>query len=126
MAKSAVESIKQRLGAARGELKGKRKELEREIAGLQRELDAVDADVELLDRLSGRSGRAATSGRNGGKREYGGVKNAVLAAIKAVDGIKPVDIISKAGLSSAQVHNSLTQLKKSKEVKSKGGLYYAA
>ena len=76
--------------------------------------------------MSGKTPRGRKAGRGSGKREYGGVRTSVLETIKAAKGIKPAQIVAHTGLSSPQVHNALTGLKKSKEVKVKDGLYHPA
>jgi hypothetical protein len=128
MAASVLDQIKNNLTKARAELNAKRKDIEQQMAGLQKQLDALDNDFALLDRLSGRAPRGAGRGRGGRGRKlgYGGVRTSVLDAIKSGKGIKPAQIAASTGLSSPQVHNALTGLKKSKEVKVKDGLYHPA
>ena len=125
MAASVLDQIKNNLTKARSEITARRKDIEHRMAALEKELAKVDADAALLDRLSGRAprGRGARSGR---KLGYGGVRTSVLDAIKAAKGIKPAQIVQSTGLSSPQVHNALTGLKKTKEVRVKDGLYHPA
>src|SRR5258708_38725393 len=122
---SILESIKSQVAKAKDEHRAKRKQIETQIAELERALVRLDSDYAMLDNLSGR-GRKPGRKAGGSKIEYGGVRNAVLDAIKSSKGIKPAQMIEKTGLSSAQVHNALTGLKKTKEVKVKDGLYTAA
>jgi hypothetical protein len=126
MAVSVLDSIKSNLTKARAELNGRRKDIEQQIAALEKQLAAVDADEGLLDQISGKSPRGRRGARGSRKREYGGVRTSVLDAIKTSKGIKPAQIAHNTGLSSPQVHNALTGLKKSKEVKVKDGLYHPA
>src|SRR3954447_10236342 len=127
MAASVLDQIKSNLTKARAELNGRRKDIEQQIAALEKQLAALDGDFALLDRLSGKAPRGGGRGRGRGSRKmgYGGVRPSVIDAIKASKGIKPAQIAAKAGLSSPQVHNALTGLKKSKDVKVKDGLYHA-
>src|SRR5258707_3941978 len=113
---SLVQSFKKQLKAAKKEYAVKRKDLERALAQL-------DRDYSFLVNLS--AVRAASNGRRRATRAYGGVKTAVLDAIKASKGLKPAQIVDKTNLASAQVHNSLTGLKKAKLVRAKNGLYTA-
>lgn len=128
MAASVLDQIKNNLTKARGELNARRKDIEQQIAALEKQLAALDDDFALLDRLSGKAPRGGRGrgGRGGRKMGYGGVRTSVLDAIKSGKGIKPAQIASATGLSSPQVHNALTGLKKSKEVKVKDGLYHPA
>lgn len=126
MAASVLDQIKNNLTKARAELNARRKDIEQQIAALEKQLAALDNDFALLDRLSGKTPRAGRGGRGGRKMGYGGVRTSVLDAIKSGKGIKPAQIASATGLSSPQVHNALTGLKKSKEVKVKDGLYHPA
>jgi hypothetical protein len=127
MAASVLDSIKSNITKARSELNSRRKDIEHQIAALEKQLAAVDADEAMLDHLSGRSPRGGRRGVRGGrKREYGGVRTSVLDAIKGAKGIKPAQIAHSTGLSSPQVHNALTGLKKTKDVKVKDGLYHPA
>jgi hypothetical protein len=126
MAASVFDSIKSNLVKARAEINARRKDIEHQIAGLEKQLAAVDADAALLDQLSGKSPRGRRGVRGSSKREYGGVRTSVLDAIKSAKGIKPAQIAHSTGLSSPQVHNALTGLKKSKDVKVKEGLYHPA
>jgi hypothetical protein len=127
MAASVLDQIKNNLTKARSELNARRKDLEHQIAALQKQLAAVDDDAAMLDRLSGRAPRGRGKGVRGSRKlAYGGVRTSVLDAIKATKGIKPAQIVQHTGLSSPQVHNALTGLKKSKEVKVKDGLYHSA
>jgi hypothetical protein len=125
MAASVLDQIKNNLTKARSELNARRKDLEHQIAALHKQLAKVDADEALLDSISGRRGRPRMA-RGGRKVEYGGVRTGVLDTIKAAKGIKPAKIVEQTGLSSPQVHNALTGLKKSKLVKVKDGLYHSA
>jgi len=119
---SIADTLKKQLKAARKEYRTKRRELERAIAKLDRQYGA------LLGFAGGGSDVAPVSlkARSMSGRKYGGVREAVLGAIRLGKGIKPKDIVAKTGLASAQVHNSLTALKKDKLVRVKGGLYTAA
>jgi hypothetical protein len=126
MAASVLDSIKSNLTKARAEINARRKDIEHQIAALEKQLGAVDADAALLDQISGKSPRGRRGARGSSKREYGGVRSSVLGAIKGAKGIKPAQIAHSTGLSSPQVHNALTGLKKSKEVKVKDGLYHPA
>jgi hypothetical protein len=113
-----AETLKKQLKAAKKEYTAKRRELERALAQL-------DRDYGFLLAVS--TARASGNGRRRrSTRAYGGVKTAVLDAIKSGKGLKPAQIVGKTGLASAQVHNSLTGLKKVKLVKVKDGLYTAA
>jgi hypothetical protein len=123
MASSVFDSIKSNLTKARAEINARRKDIEHQIAALEKQLATVDADAALLDQISGKSPRGRRGAR---KREYGGVRTSVLDAIKGAKGIKPAQIAHSTGLSSPQVHNALTGLKKSKDVKVKEGLYHPA
>lgn len=125
MAASVFDQIKNNLAKARSELNARRKELERQIAALQKQLTKVDTDEALLDSISGRRGRPRGA-RGGRKVAYGGVRTSVMDAIKAAKGVKPAKIVQSTGLSSPQVHNALTGLKKSKLVKVRDGLYHPA
>jgi hypothetical protein len=125
MAASVFDQIKNNLSKARSELNARRKDLEHQITVLQKQLGKVDADEALLDQISGRRGRPRAT-RGARKVEYGGVRTGVLDAIKSAKGIKPAKIVENTGLSSPQVHNALTGLKKSKLVKVRDGLYHAA
>jgi hypothetical protein len=115
---SIAETIKNQLRAARREYKAKRQELERALVKLDREYGFLLGESPATAR--GRAKRASSG------RKYGAVRAAVHDAIKASKGIKPAQIAEKTGLSSAQVHNSLTGLKKDKLVRAKNGLYTAA
>jgi hypothetical protein len=129
MASSVLDQIKNNLTKARAELNAKRKDIEQQINALQKQLDALDDDFSMLDRLSGKAPRGAgrgRGGRGGRKLGYGGVRTSVLDAIKSAKGIKPAQIAATTGLSSPQVHNALTGLKKTKEVKVKDGMYHPA
>jgi hypothetical protein len=127
MAASVLDQIKNNLTKARSELNARRKDLEHQIAALEKQLAAVDADAALLDQISGRGPRGRRKGARGARKlGYGGVRTSVLEAIKAAKGIKPAQIVEHTGLSSPQVHNALTGLKKSKDVKVKDGLYHPA
>ncbi|MBI3514348.1 MAG: hypothetical protein HY060_09840 [Proteobacteria bacterium] len=126
MAASVLDQIKSNITKARSELNARRKDLEHQIAALQKQLDALDADFAMLDRLSGRAPRGRGGPRGPRKLQYGGVRTSVLDAIKGAKGIKPAQIVKHTGLNSPQVHNALTGLKKSKEVKVKDGLYHLA
>ena len=128
MAASVLDQIKNNLTKARAELNARRKDIEQQIAALEKQLAAVDNDFALLDRLSGKAPRGrGRPGRGGGRKlGYGGVRTSVLDAIKGAKGVKPAQIAATTGLSSPQVHNALTGLKKSKEVKVKDGLYHPA
>jgi hypothetical protein len=128
---SILDSLKAQMQRARGEYKEKRKSIEQQIAQLERDLDKLDAEYAMLDSLNGkRRGGPPAGAKRGGRGKsglgYGGVRSAVLDTIKATKGIKPAQIVDKTGLASAQVHNALTGLKKSKEVRVKDGLYTAA
>jgi hypothetical protein len=121
VAASIFDKLKDQLAAAKAEYKDKRADLERQIVALDKEYGAVFG---MLDGKGAKRGPKA--GKTNGSREYGGVKEAVLAAItSAKNGIKPAQIAAKTGLASPQVHNSLTGLKKSKDVRVKDGLYHA-
>jgi hypothetical protein len=126
MAASVLDSIKSNITKARSELNARRKDIEHQIAALEKQLAAVDSDEAMLDHLSGRSPRGRRGARGARKREYGGVRTSVLDAIKGAKGIKPAQIAHNTGLSSPQVHNALTGLKKTKDVKVKDGLYHPA
>ncbi len=126
MAASVLDQIKNNLSKARSEINARRKDIEHKIAALEKDLAKVDADAALLDRLSGRAPRGGRGVRGGRKLGYGGVRTSVLDAIKAAKGIKPAQIVHSTGLSSPQVHNALTGLKKTKEVRVKDGLYHPA
>ena len=127
MAASVLDQIKSNLTKARAELNARRKDLEHQVAALQKQLAALDDDFAMLDRLSGRSPRGRGKGARGSRKlAYGGVRTSVLDAIKGAKGIKPAQIVHHTGLSSPQVHNALTGLKKSKEVRVKDGLYHIA
>jgi len=127
MAASVIDSIKSNLAKARSELNARRKDIEHQITALEKQLAAVDADEALLDQLSGRRPTRGRRGARGGRKlAYGGVRTSVLDAIKSAKGIKPAQIAHTTGLSSPQVHNALTGLKKSKEVKVRDGLYHIA
>ena len=125
MAASVLDQIKSNLTKARSELNARRKDIEHQIVALQKQLAAVENDAAMLDRLSGRAPRGRGRGARGPRKlQYGGVRTSVLDTIKAAKGIKPAQIVASTGLSSPQVHNALTGLKKSKEVKVKDGLYH--
>ncbi len=115
---SLAESLKKQVKAAKKEYTAKRRELERALAQLDRDYAFLDG---LVAAKAGGNGRRRLS-----SRAYGGVKAAVLDAVKSGKGLKPAQIVDKTGLESAQVHNSLTGLKKAKLVKVKNGLYTAA
>ena len=126
MPSSVLDSIKQNLSKARAELNQKRKDIQRQIAALERQLAALDRDYAMLDGFGSRRGQPQKGHRPSSRLGYGGVRSAVLEAIKSAKGVKPAQIIGKTGLSSQQVHNALTGLKKSKDVKPKDGLYFVA
>ena len=127
MAASVLDQIKSNLTKARSELNARRKDIEHQIVALQKQLAAVENDAAMLDRLSGRAPRGRGRGARGPRKlQYGGVRTSVLDAIKSAKGIKPAQIVQSTGLNSPQVHNALTGLKKSKEVKVKDGLYHLA
>ena len=109
---SIADSIKKQLKAARKEYRAKRAELESALVRLDREYAFVIGDA--------KPNGAGERSRPG--KVYGGVRSAVLGAIKAAKGIKPKQIAEKTGLASAQIHNSLTGLKKGKLVRVKDGL----
>src|SRR5258708_4671551 len=106
--------------AARKEYRAKRAELESALARLDREYAFIIGNGGGSGVGNGRAKRGKTG------RKYGAVRESVLGAIKAAKGIKPAQIVEKTGLVSAQVHNSLTGLKKDKLVRVKDGLYTAA
>ena len=112
-------TFKKQMRAARKEYRTKRRVLEKQLAALDREYGSL-FDIGRVGNNNPKPGRA-TSGR-----KYGAVRESVLAAIKSAKGIKPAQITVKTGLASAQVHNSLTGLKKDKLVRVKDGLYTAA
>jgi hypothetical protein len=120
MASTIFGKLKDQLAAAKAEYRARRKELERQITELDREYGA------LFGGGGGEMPRGRGRGKGSSGREYGGVKAAVLDCIKAGKGVKPAAIIEKTGLVSSQVHNALTNLKKSKLVKVRDGLYHGA
>jgi hypothetical protein len=126
MAVSALERIKQDLGKARAELSDRRKDIQRQIATLQRSLDSIDSDLATIDGF-GKRGRGAKAGggRAASGMPYGGVRTSVFDAIKRANGIKPAAIAAATGLALQQVQNALTSLKKSKAVKVRDRLYFA-
>jgi hypothetical protein len=127
MPASVLDQIKNNLTKARSELNARRRDLEHQIAALQKQLTAIDADAALLDQISGRRPAGRPKGARGGRKlGYGGVRTSVFEAIRASKGIKPAQIVEDTGLSSPQVHNALTGLKKSKHVKVRDGLYHPA
>ena len=115
---NVIEKLREQIPSAKAEYKSRRRDLERQIEILDREYGALFGEV------AGKkpNGRA----RSASSRAYGGVKTAVLDAIRSAKGIKPAQIAEKTGLSSPQVHNSLTGLKKDKLVKVKNRLYMVA
>jgi hypothetical protein len=115
---SLIDSFKKQMKAAKKEYRQKRHELERALAKLDREYGAIFG-------MPGDGAAKVTPRRRSG-RKYGAVRATVLGAIKSAKGFKPTEIVKKTGLASAQVHNSLTGLKKSREVKVKDGLYTVA
>jgi hypothetical protein len=119
VAASIFDKLKDQLAAAKAEYKAKRSDLEKQIVALDREYG------EIFDTVGKAAKRGPKAGKTNGSREYGGVREAVLKAIQSGKGMKPAQIVEKTGLSSPQVHNSLTGLKKSKDVKVKDGLYVA-
>jgi hypothetical protein len=115
MAKSSMfDQIRALTQDAKAEYRDKRKALLQQLADLDHEYAFLGV------------GNGATNGGRAPKassgRKYGAVREAVLSAITA-KGVKPIGIINKTGLSSQQVHNSLTGLKKAKLVRVKGGIY---
>lgn len=115
---SYVEQLQTLTAQAKSEYKSRRAELLKQLADLDREY----AFLGVTPESKGAGGRK----RAGSSVPYGGVRQSVLDAIKsAKGGMKPAQIVEKTGLSSPQVHNALTGLKKSKEVKVKDGLYTA-
>jgi len=123
-----LDSIKSQLQKLKAEYKTKRGEILGEIRALEKSLEQLDAQYGALIPIPGRPGRKAATGngRRPSARAYGGVRSAVLETIKSGKGLKPKQIIEKTGLGGPQVHNSLTGLKKSKDVKVKDGLYFPA
>jgi hypothetical protein len=115
---SVLEKLREQISSAKAEYKSRRRDLERQIETLDREYGALFGEVAGM-KPNGRARRTPS-------RAYGGVKTAVLDAIRSAKGIKPAQIVEKTGLSSPQVHNSLTGLKKDKLVKVKGRLYTTA
>ena len=114
---SVAATFKKQIRAAKKEYRIKRRELEKALAKLDREYGTL---------FSMDGGKAAPTARRSSGKKYGAVREAVLGAIKASKGIKPAQIAKKTGLGPAQVHNSLTGLKKTKEVKVKDGMYTTA
>jgi hypothetical protein len=123
---NVLDSLKSQIAKAKQEYRDRKKAIEHQIAGLERELAQLEAEYSAIGAIDGRSRRGRGRpgrGRVASKLGYGGVRAAVLGAIKGSKGIKPKDIIAKTGLSGAQVHNSLSGLKKTKEVRLRDGLY---
>ena len=118
---SAFDKLREQLSSAKAEYKARRRELERQIEELDREYGALFGTA-----TNGAGAKRGPKPRGAGKTAYGGVREAVLGAIKSHKGIKPAGIVEATGLASAQVHNSLTGLKKDKLVKVKDGLYTAS
>lgn len=116
---SAIENIPALMAQARAEITASIREIDKTIAQLTRDKAGLVAE---LERMGGGGAKA-----NGSKRQYGGVREAVIEAVKAAGrtGIKPAGIVAATGLASPQVHNALTGLKKTKDVKPKDGLYFA-
>lgn len=122
---SVLDGLKSQMSKAREEYKAKKAGISDKIRELESQSAALDKEYSFLDTMFGGKGKGRKAGAKAGV-EYGGVKQAVLEAIQgSKNGIKPAQIAEKTGLASPQVHNSLTGLKKSKEVKVKDGLYHA-
>jgi hypothetical protein len=122
---SVLDGLKSQVAKARDEYKSKKKAIADQIVALEKQSAQLDRDYAVLDTMMGQSGRKSGA-RRSATMEYGGVRTAVLDAVKsAKNGIMPKDIVAKTGLTSPQVHNALTGLKKDREVKSKDRLYHA-
>lgn len=117
---SLAEALRKQVAAAKVEYRAKRADLERQLAQLDRDYAVILGGIEV-----GNGRRRGGGRRSAGGLGYGKVREAVLAAIKAGKGMKPAQIAEQTGLASAQVHNSLTALKKGKSVRVKDGLYSA-
>jgi hypothetical protein len=117
-----IDSIRSQIQKLKSEYKQRRNEILSQIQVLEKSLARLDAEYgAVLGTISGKRGAGA---RRPSTLTFGGVRSAVLDAIKSGRGLKPKQIVEKTGLAGPQVHNSLTGLRKSKEVKVKGGLYY--
>lgn len=122
-----------RLKKARDAAFKRKAELDRELAGVERELAAIDAYEKAK---GGRPAKAAAKkrrapGRTGTRAPRGAKRQAVLELIKTSQGLSRGDILNSMGVKGNKsgeqsVSNTLTALKKQNVIESRDGKYYAA
>jgi hypothetical protein len=95
-----LDSIKSQMQKLKAEYKTKRGEILGQIRALEKSLEQLDAQYGALISIPGRLGRKAArrNGRQPSALAYGGVRTAVLEAIKSGKGLKPKQIVEKTGL----------------------------
>lgn len=119
-----VASERNRIKEAKQALVSQKNDLDRQIAGLDKELAAIEAYESV------KSGRTATSSSSGGTRRTG-IRDQILAVVKAApDGISAGDVLKQMDATSDQdktaVRNALSALKKNNSIGLANGVYSAA
>ena len=122
---------RERLNAERDAIITQQQELDKRLAEINREFQAVDAyeaakSGKAARQTTGKGSRGPRQGRRGSKRE--GIMQAIR---EAASGLTRGELLQKMGLKGDKsgemsVSNALTALTKSNQVRRDGGKYHAA
>ena len=124
-----IQRERDRLHAEREAIFTQQQELESKLAGINRELSAIDAYE------AAKTGKAApvraTGTRRATTRRAGSKREQLLETIRAGGGLARGEILEKMGLKGNKagemsVSNALTALTKANQVSRRDGKYYAA
>ena len=121
-----IQHDRERLHAEREAIFAQQQELENKLAGINRELSAIDAYEAAK---TGKPARAATTRRTSTDRA-GSKRGQLLDLIKSGGGMARGDILEKMGLKGDKagemsVSNALTALTKANQISRRDGKYYA-
>lgn len=105
----ALQKDRERLMAKREEIAGRKKALDDEIAGVDRQLSAIAAYYKVLEGKPAKTTQRAPRGSQ---------KQTILDHLKEHPGAKPADIAKALSLKAQGVSNVLSTLKKEGTVKS--------
>jgi len=123
-----VQRERARLHGEREAIFTQQHELEEKLAGINRELSAIDAYEAAK---SGKSTTARSTGTRRTSTRRGSRRDAVLRVVKEGHGLSRGEILEKMGLNGNKsdemsVSNALTALTKSNQVRREGGKYLSA
>jgi hypothetical protein len=123
---------KERIDGLRQELLGRISEAQAALAGLDRELEAIDAYVNVKEGKAAPSGSKRASKKSGDRAPRGERQTAILAALKdKPDGLTRGELIKALGAENdkaaqGSISNALVNMKKANKVDNRDGRYVAA